>query len=66
MKTKLTFKQVRDLFFEEHPQFKVERRYRKSQNAYRTDCRVYFCDFVEFLRRNGDITDKQAFNITLG
>lgn len=65
-RNKMTFKQVRDLFFEEHPQFKVERRCRKSHNAYSTDCRVYFCDFVEFLRRDGQITDKQAFNITLG
>lgn len=65
-RNKMTFKQIRDLFFEECPQFKTERRYRKSQNEYSTNCRVYFCDFVEALRRNGDITEKQASNITLG
>lgn len=63
---KMTFKQVRDLFFEENPQFAHERRYRKPQNEYSTDCRVYWCDFVEFLRRNGNITAKQAERIVLG
>lgn len=63
---KMTFKQVRDLFFEENPQFAHERRCRKPQNEYSTDCRVYWCDFVEFLRRNGDITTKQAERIVLG
>jgi hypothetical protein len=65
-RNKMTFKQIRDLFFEEYPQFKNERRYRKPQNEYSADCRVYFCDFVEVLRRNGAITEKQAFDITLG
>ena len=63
---KMTFKQVRDLFFNEFPQFRHERRYRKPQDEYSTDCRVYWCDFVEFLRRNGDITTKQAERIVLG
>lgn len=62
----MTFTQVRDLFFAEHPQFAHERRARKSQNDYTTDCRVYFCDFVEFLRRDGQITDRQADRLTLG
>ena len=65
-RNKMTFKEVRNLFFAEHPQFTHERRARKSQNAYSCDCRCYFCDFVEFLRRNGDITDKQADRLTLG
>lgn len=62
----MTFKEVRNLFFAEYPQFAHERRARKSQNNYSTDCRCYFCDFVEFLRRDGCITDKQAESITLG
>lgn len=64
MKT-MTFKQVRNLFFEEHPQFRHERRRGKPQNEFSTDCRVYFCDFVEFLRTTGQISDRQANNITL-
>ena len=63
---KMTFKQVRDLFFEEFPEFQHERRYRKPQNEYSTNCRVYWCDFVEYLRRNGNITTKQAERIVLG
>lgn len=65
-RNRMTFKQVRDLFFESYPQFKSERRYRKSHNEYSTDCRVYFCNFVDFLHKNGDITDNQAFHLTLG
>jgi len=62
MKT-LTFAQIRNMFWSEHPQFK--RKGRQKQNSYNTDTRVYFCDFVENLRRNGKITEKQANNITL-
>lgn len=65
-RNKMTFKEVRNLFFEEHPQFAHERRARKSQNDYSTDCRCSFCDFVEFLRSQGDITNKQAARLTLG
>lgn len=66
MAKKMTFKQIRDLFFEEFPEFQRERKYRKSQNEYSTNCRVYWCDFVEMLRRNGDITESQANRIVLG
>lgn len=27
-----------------------------------TNIRVYWCDYVDFLRRNGDITERQAYN----
>jgi hypothetical protein len=63
---KYTFKQIRDMFFECHPQFAHERRYRKSQNEYSTDCRCAFVDFVDSLHKDGTITDKQSFGITLG
>lgn len=66
MAKKMTFKQVRDLFFEEFPEFQHERRVRKPQSEYTTNCRVYWCDFVEMLRRNGDITESQANRIVLG
>jgi hypothetical protein len=66
MAKKMTFKQVRNLFFEEFPEFKSERKSRKPQNEYSTNCRVYWCDFVEMLRRNGNITESQANRIVLG
>ena len=66
MKRTMTFKQVRDLFFETYPQFQSERRVRKSQNNYSTDCRCAFVDFVDYLNKDGQITDNQTFNLTLG
>lgn len=66
MKTKkMTFKQIRDLFFEMYPEFKEERRYRKHQKDFSTNCRVCFVDFVDSLCKDGQITERQAFNITL-
>lgn len=62
----LTFKQVRDLFFEEYPEFRSERRVRKSQNDYSCDCRCAFVDFVDCLLKSGEISEKTADNITLG
>lgn len=62
----LTFKQVRDLFFEEYPEFRSERRARKSQNDYSCNCRCTFVDFVDYLLKSGEISEKTADNITLG
>lgn len=61
----MTFKQVRNLFFESYPEFKAERKYRKPQNDFSTTCRCYFVDFVDALCKDGQITRKQADNITL-
>lgn len=63
---KYTFKQIRDMFFEMHPQFQCERRYRKPQKEYSTDCRCAFVDFIDYLHKDRQITDKQASEITLG
>ncbi len=60
-----TQKEVRAAFWEQHPQFKHEYRTRKKQNEYRTDVRVTFCDFVESLRRNNEISKTLANNVTL-
>lgn len=66
MKTnKMTFKQVRNLFFELYPEFQTERKYRKPQNDFSTTCRCCFVDFVDSLCKDGQITRKQANNITL-
>lgn len=54
------------MFFELHPQYQSERRYRKPQNEYSTNCRCAFVDFVDSIHKNGMITDKQRFWITLG
>ena len=62
----LNFKQVRDLFFEEFPEYRSERRARKSQNDYYCDCRCAFVDFVDYLRESGEISDNTTENITLG
>ena len=62
----LNFKQVRDLFFEEFPEYRSERRARKSQNDYSCDCRCAFVDFVDYLLKSGEISERTANNITLG
>ena len=62
----MTFKQVRDLFFENFPEFQSERRVRKHQNEYSCDCRCAFCNCADSLHKDGQITDKQADKITLG
>ena len=66
MKKAMTFKQVRDLFFENFPEFQSERRVKKHQNDYSCDCRCAFCNFADSLHKDGQITDKQADKITLG
>lgn len=66
MKTKkLTFAQIRNMFWNDHPQFKSEFRTRKTQNDYYTDIRVSFTDYIYMLYENGIITEKQYNNITL-
>ena len=62
----LTFSEVRNLFFETFPQYKSERRARKSQNEYSCDCRCAFVDFVDSLMKDGKISERAADNITLG
>ena len=62
----LNYKQVRDLFFEEFPEYRSERRARKSQNDYSCDCRCAFIDFIDYLHKSGEISDRTAENITLG
>ena len=66
MKRTMTFKQARDLFFENYPEFQSERRVRKSQKDYSCDCRYAFVNFVDYLNKDGQITDNQAFKLTLG
>lgn len=55
--------QVKSMFWESHPKFK--RIPGKKQNDYPADIRVSFCDFVERLWRNNQISDKLADLVTL-
>lgn len=61
----MTFKQVRDLFFDEYPEFKSERKSGKQQNDFSCDCRCMFCDFIDYLAECGQITESQRDRITL-
>ena len=62
---KLTFPQIRKMFWDNSPQFKNEYRTKKKQNDYCCDIRCSFVDFVDFLLKDGQITERQANNITL-
>ena len=66
----------RKLFWEQNPQFKRGVRLagksggRKvyvdmTQNDYPTDVRVAFCDFVDYLQRDGQISEALAERVTL-
>lgn len=70
--TYTTQKQIRAAFWEAHPDLK--RRvvdlgaglYRPAtQNEYSTDTRCAFCDFVDALNKNGEISDQLANRATL-
>jgi hypothetical protein len=68
MKTnKLTFKQVREMFWAEiaTEEQRKDFRVRKSQSDYNCDIRCSFIDFADSLNKNGQITDRQRSNITL-
>lgn len=58
-----TLKAIRDEFWNDNPQFKRISGWK--QNQYKTDIRVSFIDFVENLRRNGDISEALANRTTL-
>ena len=60
-----TKKQVRDSFWSAFTEFASERRSKKKQNDYICDIRQSFCAYVESLRRDNEITEKMACNITL-
>ena len=47
-------------------EMRKEYRTRKTQNDYSCDIRCAFVDFVDSLAKDGQITWKQADNLTLG
>ncbi len=58
-----TLTELRAAFWEAHPFFK--RRGRTKQNDYPINIRMAWCDFVEHIRRNGDISERLAERATL-
>jgi len=58
-----TIKSVRDSFWQSHPNFK--RKGNQRQNSYNADIRSAFVDYVDYLRKDGVISEKLANNVTL-
>jgi hypothetical protein len=58
-----TLKEVRTAFWNAHPQH--TRKGAMKQNNYSTDIRVNFCDYLDQLRKSGEISNKLANNATL-
>ena len=54
---------LRGNFWAQHPQF--ARRGRTRQNDYPAEIRMAWCDYVEHMRRNGDISENLAQKATL-
>ena len=60
-----TITEVRQAFWDAHPEFKNEYRKTWRQKQYRTDIMVSFTDYVDFLQKEGQITEKLAYRVTL-
>jgi hypothetical protein len=62
-------KQIRAAFWQEHPGLDDEARARrtrsKGQNAQTTDTRCTFCDWLDTLHRDGQVSDALAQRATL-
>jgi hypothetical protein len=63
--TMITQSEIRASFWEAHPEFKSEFKKSKRQNDYRTDIRCAFVDYVDYLRKDGQISDSLANRVTL-
>jgi hypothetical protein len=59
-----TQKDLRAAFWEAHPRCAAVRR-PGGQNAQGTDVRMTWCDYVEAMNRNGEISDALADRATL-
>lgn len=58
-----TQKALRAAFWERHPQFRRHGTW--TQNQYSTDVRVAWVDFVDFMERDGQISEALAARATL-
>lgn len=64
MKYPITTQQaLRDAFWESNPE--LQRHGGQTQNQYPTDTRVAWVDFVEYLQRDGQISEALAQRATL-
>jgi hypothetical protein len=57
--------QVRKSFWVSFPEHKPEYRAKKRQNDYRCDIRCDFVNYVDALCKNGEISEKLAYRVTL-
>lgn len=60
-----TVTQVRKAFWEAHPQFANDYCKTYTQNRYKTDIRCAFVDFVDYLQKDGQISENLASRVTL-
>lgn len=60
-----TISDIRRQFWADHPQFKDEYRKTYRQNRYNTTIRCSFVDYVDYLERNGEISESLANRATL-
>lgn len=60
-----TITAVRNAFWNAHPQFAKDYRKTYRQNDYKTDIRCAFVDYVDNLQKDGVITEKLAYRVTL-
>jgi len=60
-----TITEIRNAFWEAHPEYAADRRSRKRQNDYKTDIRCAFCDYLDSLHKDGQITDRLCDKATL-
>ena len=60
-----TISEVRKAFWFDFPQYKCFYRVKKRQNDYNCDIRCEFVDYVDFLLKDGQISEKLANRVTL-
>lgn len=65
MNTITTVAEVRKAFWSAHPQFAKDYRKTYRQNDYNADIRTAFVDYVDYLQKDGAITEKIAYRVTL-
>lgn len=58
-----TQKELRAAFWESHPD--LTRQGRKTQNDYPTDTRIAWCDYIDRMCRDGQISEKLGQRATL-
>ena len=60
-----TIQGIRESFWLSHHQYSNQFRAKKRQNDYNVDIRMAFCDWVDYLCKNNQITEKLANRATL-